>query len=137
MTSPRDGIPTEEEYSTVDRHLADCGGGRGGAEIGFAILLLAREVRALREHLAKVTTPPTCRECGCADDRACLGGCHWIEPDLCSTCAPAVATECSGDPCPDTCPTCTNPNLIELWCSDCRSYAAQDADNAGEKGARQ
>lgn len=31
-----------------------------------------------------------CRVCGCTDDRACLGGCWWIndEDDLCSSCAP-------------------------------------------------
>lgn len=27
-----------------------------------------------------------CRACGCTDDRACLGGCWWVEPDLCSAC---------------------------------------------------
>lgn len=29
---------------------------------------------------------PQCRICGCDDDHACEGGCHWIEPDLCSAC---------------------------------------------------
>lgn len=31
-----------------------------------------------------------CRTCGCTDARACAtisGGCHWVEPDLCSACA--------------------------------------------------
>ncbi len=28
-----------------------------------------------------------CRVCGCTDDHACDGGCHWVEPDLCSACA--------------------------------------------------
>jgi hypothetical protein len=32
----------------------------------------------------------TCRICGCTDDRACPGGCHWVEKDLCSACKPAV-----------------------------------------------
>jgi hypothetical protein len=33
----------------------------------------------------------TCRECGCTDDRACRGGCFWVEKDLCSRCfKPAV-----------------------------------------------
>jgi hypothetical protein len=27
-----------------------------------------------------------CRVCGCTDDRACEGGCSWIEADLCSAC---------------------------------------------------
>lgn len=29
-----------------------------------------------------------CRECGCTQNRACPGGCWWVEPDLCSACAP-------------------------------------------------
>lgn len=28
-----------------------------------------------------------CRQCGCTDDRACEGGCTWVEADLCSACA--------------------------------------------------
>jgi hypothetical protein len=28
-----------------------------------------------------------CRQCGCTDARACLGGCYWVAADLCSTCA--------------------------------------------------
>ena len=27
-----------------------------------------------------------CRVCGCTDDRACDGGCWWVQPDLCSAC---------------------------------------------------
>lgn len=27
-----------------------------------------------------------CRVCGCTDDCACLGGCYWVEYDLCSRC---------------------------------------------------
>lgn len=29
-----------------------------------------------------------CRICGCTNARACPGGCHWIENDLCSRCLP-------------------------------------------------
>lgn len=32
-----------------------------------------------------------CRECGCTQESGCAGGCSWIEPDLCSACAPAAA----------------------------------------------
>jgi len=28
-----------------------------------------------------------CRVCGCTDNRACPGGCYWVEEDLCSACA--------------------------------------------------
>lgn len=27
-----------------------------------------------------------CRDCGCTEDRACEGGCWWVEVDLCSSC---------------------------------------------------
>ena len=27
-----------------------------------------------------------CRTCGCTDDEACIGGCTWVESDLCSAC---------------------------------------------------
>lgn len=27
-----------------------------------------------------------CRVCGCTDERACPGGCSWVEEDLCSAC---------------------------------------------------
>lgn len=33
-----------------------------------------------------------CRVCGCTEINACrgaLGGCYWVEPGLCSVCAPA------------------------------------------------
>src|ERR1700738_431065 len=26
---------------------------------------------------------PACRVCGCTEAHPCLGGCYWIEPDLC------------------------------------------------------
>lgn len=29
----------------------------------------------------------TCRVCGCTDNMACIGGCYWVETDLCSQCA--------------------------------------------------
>lgn len=33
-----------------------------------------------------LTHAPACRVCGCTDERACEGGCSWVEPDLCSQC---------------------------------------------------
>lgn len=32
-----------------------------------------------------------CRVCGCIDEQACPGGCHWVGPDLCSACVPREA----------------------------------------------
>lgn len=31
-----------------------------------------------------------CRVCGCSEERACAGGCLWVEADLCSTCEEAI-----------------------------------------------
>jgi hypothetical protein len=28
----------------------------------------------------------SCRICDCTDDEPCPGGCHWVGPDLCSSC---------------------------------------------------
>lgn len=36
----------------------------------------------------QLQTRQRCRVCGCTDQRACPGGCWWVEPDLCSTCHP-------------------------------------------------
>jgi hypothetical protein len=37
--------------------------------------------------------PPvrTCRRCGCTEERACVGGCWWVQDDLCSACYLYVA----------------------------------------------
>lgn len=31
--------------------------------------------------------PGVCHGCSCDDEHACEGGCHWVEPGLCSACA--------------------------------------------------
>lgn len=31
----------------------------------------------------------SCRVCGCTEQRACVGGCYWIKPNLCSACGEA------------------------------------------------
>lgn len=38
-----------------------------------------------------------CRQCGCTDDRACEGGCSWVEADLCSSCKDDEAFEVEGE----------------------------------------
>lgn len=45
------------------------------------------------EDLASLAKPPTCRKCGCTEDRACSDNgvaCHWVLPDLCSACVPTL-----------------------------------------------
>lgn len=29
-----------------------------------------------------------CELCGCTNDQACPGGCHWVTPGVCSACVP-------------------------------------------------
>lgn len=36
--------------------------------------------------------PQVCRLCGCTDDHACTGGCHWVTDDLCSACLESLPT---------------------------------------------
>jgi hypothetical protein len=42
-------------------------------------------------------TPRRCRVCGCTDDRACPGGCWWVDADLCSACAGDFGPDDSDD----------------------------------------
>jgi hypothetical protein len=41
--------------------------------------------------IVRGANPPICRFCGCSELDACVGargiGCHWVERDLCSSCA--------------------------------------------------
>jgi len=46
------------------------------------LLQLAYEIKSETELLTQ-----QCRVCGCTNERACPGGCHWVEFDLCSQCA--------------------------------------------------
>lgn len=34
--------------------------------------------------IAAIDAIAVCRECGCSTIQGCPGGCHWVEPDLCS-----------------------------------------------------
>lgn len=56
------------------------------------------QLQAGHEHdLAKhpELEPAKCRLCGCTDDNACVDllgqPCHWVEPNICSACAPVLA----------------------------------------------
>lgn len=39
-----------------------------------------------------------CTSCGCTDDMGCEGGCHWVGPTLCSSCAGKVPIIITGAP---------------------------------------
>lgn len=42
--------------------------------------------RKLIQHYKAKVPEGLCRECGCCDDSACVGGCSWAGPSLCSSC---------------------------------------------------
>lgn len=56
---------------------------------GDPLAVMKELALAARRYAALL--PLTCRQCGCAEDRACEGGCMWVAPALCSSCAPGVA----------------------------------------------
>lgn len=57
--------------------------------IGKSIMALCRAYRALDSlNAARKRAELSCIGCGCADGYACVGGCSWSEPGLCSRCAP-------------------------------------------------
>lgn len=41
-------------------------------------------------------TERRCRVCSCTDLQACPGGCSWVGPDLCSSCATAAGAGAEG-----------------------------------------
>lgn len=55
----------------------------------FDLVALCRLI-AISEGAVDVVVPAICQRCGCSDQDACLGGCSWVEPDLCSNCASAT-----------------------------------------------
>lgn len=70
-----DRVPTEE----LKRYLG-------------ALAFVLCHVEILLDLREDADSNRACRHCGCTDDRACEGGCYWVEPDLCSACDPeAVA----------------------------------------------
>ena len=68
--------------------------------LAAAVILLVVSIRLIGRRLTRLeqrvdaidpALVPACRMCGCTDDQACWpGGCFWVEPDLCSSCAPDV-----------------------------------------------
>jgi hypothetical protein len=72
-----EGILRDEQTAAA---LVETGVSRRDAEV------MATHVRVQRE--ADVAAGlPACRECGCTENAACVGGCSWAAPDLCSRCA--------------------------------------------------
>tara|TARA_R110002049_G_scaffold60182_8_gene162021 strand:- start:329 stop:643 length:315 start_codon:yes stop_codon:yes gene_type:complete len=79
------------------KQRASCTGGERQAVHNLSIKILGehqrREISRLgngsvgeSEWKIRIDTSQTCKVCGCTWDNACDGGCHWVEPDLCSRC---------------------------------------------------
>jgi hypothetical protein len=78
-----------------------------------------------------------CEGCGCTDDNACPGGCHWIslKPPVCSRCVPsgelpnALDAAGGGDGITfggERCPASHVPALhIPLWTSETEGYCTR------------
>lgn len=57
------------------------------------VSLTEEQVQALHKELLeeydyylKHSADRKCRVCGCTEDNACVGGCYWVDTDLCSEC---------------------------------------------------
>lgn len=73
--------PTRNTWGQGVTHYADCPGAERARQ-----LARIQKVRAERPTKKQLLT---CIHCGCDDDHACAGGCHWISrnPPICSECA--------------------------------------------------
>lgn len=72
-----------------------------------------------------------CAGCGCTEERACPGGCHWISvnPPICSACddgfdisGPFSADECFVEAADGTRTPTTH---AQLWTSNTEGYCAR------------
>lgn len=79
----------------------------------------------------------TCRQCGCTDERACAGGCSWVDVDLCSACLPVMGEHGLGGPGLEAvreglCPNHGTP--LERrdeygWCAECDNGWSCEGDH--------
>jgi hypothetical protein len=72
-------VETTQAAVVVDA-LGEVGIARAEAEV-MATLVIERRAADVAAGL------PFCRTCGCTQNAACIGGCSWATPDLCSRCA--------------------------------------------------
>jgi hypothetical protein len=68
-----------------------------GSGLHRARLRSEGEARADREtaRAARLRVKGACLVCGCTEDHACEGGCHWVAPRLCSACVAHAASVCA------------------------------------------
>lgn len=87
--------PVDTLIAIGEKHLAlDLRDLRGDATVECTEIFAALQAAFAAGMDAQARQPRSCRECGCtdADCSGCIARtgqpCHWIEPDLCSACAP-------------------------------------------------
>jgi hypothetical protein len=89
MTDEGERLMPPAELEDVQRWTAKALEDGAGGEV----LLPAATARALLAHIEVLELRvyeldgDFCRVCGCTQNNACEGGCHWVEADLCSSCA--------------------------------------------------
>ena len=82
-----------------------------------------------------ITTSLRCQGCGCTNERACSGGCHWVatNPPFCSECLDAAELpNAAGDAehfdglMGDRCPASPVPALhTPIWLDTTSGYCAR------------
>lgn len=72
------------------RQLRAVAGYSGG---GGAPTAPSRSAASVARAPASSGGPRACRACGCTDEAACVGGCSWVEADLCSACSGRVLSD--------------------------------------------
>jgi hypothetical protein len=77
-----------------DGHLAAWMAGHQLKPSAYAPQVLAAVLADLEQDTVDADPVPACRVCGCTEDQACEGGCHWVDDpqmgELCSRCEGAV-----------------------------------------------
>jgi hypothetical protein len=85
-------------YSTVDLSVGDIiivptRYGNSVAQVARTDVKPSEIDKSIERYMLTITEikrpkqQQRCRVCGCTQDRACPGGCYWVEPNLCSNCS--------------------------------------------------
>jgi hypothetical protein len=81
-------VTNVDERTTVQLGPAGTGPVLKTAPDGSRVLVVAQGLAEKLRALEAATVARSCALCGCTDDVACPGGCHWATPELCSMCVP-------------------------------------------------
>ena len=79
-----------EELSALQREIA---GLRATVYDDTATRAELLRFHTAHEELATLTSDWECERCHCTNERACPGGCSWVDVNLCSACAQSETGE--------------------------------------------